>query len=88
MTREEELKELLNKHHDWPATYNFKFIYKADESTESSLKELFPIQSEITIKTSKKKNFNSMNVHHLASNSKEVLDIYDKASKIEGVISL
>lgn len=84
----DQLKELLDKHYKWPDTFNFKFIYKADPTIEARLKDIFPENSEFKIKTSNKKNFNSMNVHHLATGSQEVMDIYKKAAEIEGVISL
>ncbi len=86
--KKDQLKELLDKQHNWPDTFNFKFIYKADQNTETRLKDIFPDNSEFKIKISTKQNFNSMNVHHLAKNSQEVMDIYKKAAEIEGVISL
>ena len=88
LNREKELKDLLDHHYDWPDTFMFKFIYKSNQETEDRLKEIFSENSEFTIKSSTKQNFNSMSVKHLASSAKEVMDIYNKASEIEGVISL
>lgn len=86
--RKAELKDLLDKQHKWPEEFLFKFIYKSGDETENQLRELFTHDAEITIKVSKKENFNSMSVKALLSSATEVLGIYEKVSKIEGVIAL
>lgn len=86
--KQNKMIDLLNDHHKWPDTFIFKFIYKSDPSTEKSLKDLFSDNSEFILKGSKKKNYSSMSVHHIASSGSEVMEIYKKASEIEGVISL
>lgn len=88
LNRENQLRELLDHHHDWPDIFSFKFIYKANAETEIKLKSLFNEKSDIIIKTSKKENFISMTVNHMSSSADEVMSIYVKASKIEGVMSL
>lgn len=88
LNKEKQLKELLDKHHNWPDTFLFKFIYKSDPETEKKLKALFPENAEFTIKSSTKNNFNSMSVKHIAKDTKDVFSIYKGAAKIEGVISL
>jgi len=82
------MMELLDHHHNWPDTFLFKFIFKSDPVIEKGLRDLFSSNSDFIIKSSKKKNYSSMTVNHLASSSKEVMDIYGKAAKIEGVIAL
>jgi hypothetical protein len=90
LNRESELKSLLDKEHNWPEHFLFKFIYKSDPAIEKQLRDLFVSEkeTEIEIKESKKAKFNSMSVSFLAQNSDEILSIYHKARHIEGVISL
>lgn len=88
VNRESELKELLDKQHNWPENFLFKFIYKSNPETEKSLKEIFTDGAEIEIKKSKKENYNSMSANYIAKSSDDVLNIYKKASEIKGVISL
>jgi putative lipoic acid-binding regulatory protein len=86
--RESELRELLDKQHNWPEKFLFKFIYKSNPETEKKLISMFDDTAEITIKKSKKENYNSMSVVYIAKNSEDVLNIYGQVSEIEGVISL
>jgi putative lipoic acid-binding regulatory protein len=86
--RLDNLRKLLDKEYKWPAHFNFKFIYKSDSNILEQLEAIFPIASERVIKHSKKKNYESLTVNHLANNADEVLDLYKKASAIEGVITL
>jgi len=86
--RESELRALLDNQHDWPEHFLFKFIYKSDPAIEKQLRDLFIGESDIQIKESKKAKFNSMSVSFLAQNAGEILSIYNRASQIDGVISL
>lgn len=86
--KESSLRELLDRQHDWPDNFIFKFIYKSGSNTEETIKALFPENAEFTIKSSTKNNFNSMTVNHLCSGTDEVFKIYKLAGEIEGVISL
>lgn len=86
--RKSELKELLDQQHQWPEAFLFKFIYKNEPTTEEQLRALFVEGAEISIKQSKKNSFNSMSVNSFMNSAQEVLDVYAKAGKIEGVISL
>lgn len=90
LNRESELKALLDKQHNWPEHFLFKFIYKSDPEIEKQLRDLFVSEkeTEIEIKESKKAKFNSMSVSFFAQSSDEILSIYLKARHIEGVISL
>lgn len=90
LNRESELKALLDKQHNYPEHFLFKFIYESDPGIEKQLRALFVSEEEtkIEIKESKKAKFNSMSVSFLAQNSDEILVIYHKVSQIKGVISL
>ena len=86
--KKNQLRELLDQHHQWPDNFTFKFIYKNNSQTEFELKNLFNSNSKITIKSSSKDKYNSMSVIHICSNADEIMNIYLKASEIEGVMSL
>lgn len=88
VNKEDQLRALLNHHHEWPDAFTFKFIYKKNPQTELRLKMLFNAQSKITIKSSSSDNFNSMSVIHISSSADEIMSIYQSASGIEGVMSL
>jgi putative lipoic acid-binding regulatory protein len=79
---------LLDKEYNWPAHFNFKFIYKSDSNILEQLEAIFPKASERVIKHSNKKNYESLSVNHLANSADEILELYKKASAIEGVIAL
>jgi putative lipoic acid-binding regulatory protein len=86
--RIDNLRILLDKEHKWPSHFMFKFIYKSDSQILKQLEAIFPIESERTVKHSNKKNYESLTVNHLANNADEILDLYKRASAIEGVITL
>jgi len=88
VNKRNQLRELLDYHHEWPDAFTFKFIYKKDPETELKLKKLFITESKITIKSSSKNNFKSMSVVHICFNADDIMNIYLKASEIEGVMSL
>jgi len=82
------LADILDSHHKWPDIFKFKFIYKSNEETLKQLEGLFPDESERLLKHSNKKNYESLTVSHLANNAEEILSLYNKVSKIDGVIVL
>jgi len=86
--RKSKLKDLLSHVHKWPTYYNFKFIYKSDSKILNQLKSLFPADTEFKLKHSNKKKFESLNVKYMAKSADEVLQLNQKASEIQGVISL
>ena len=81
-------EKLLDDTHDWEKEFTFKFIYKNEPEILSQLKSLFPVDAVFSIKHSKNKNFQSLNVKAKMKNGKEVLAIYDKARQVKDVISL
>lgn len=65
--------------------YMFKFI--VPNGKESEVRTLFP-KNEITLKPSSGGKYISTTIQAMMDSADQILDIYDKASKIEGVISL
>lgn len=78
-------KEKLDQEHKWPATYMFKFVVpkaKIDEFQKVFAKE--PFQP----KKSKAGNYTSFTMKKMMNSSDEVVEIYVRARKIEGLIAL
>lgn len=84
-SQEQNFKELLDKEYSWPAFYSFKFIVPYKKASE--IRQLFPAETT-NEKPSRHGNYISVNANIEMKNSEEVMDIYAKASKIEGVIAL
>lgn len=78
-------KEKLDQHHAWPSLYVFKFIVPAGK--EQEVKKLFPLH-EATERASKNGNYTSITVQMMMPSSDAVVEVYIKASKIEGLIAL
>lgn len=75
----------LEQHYSWPALYMFKFI--VPQGKENDLKNLFPNHA-FTEKNSNQGKYVSLTMQIMASSSDSVIDIYQKASTIEGLIAL
>ena len=87
MLSDEELKKfklLLENEHNWPCSYTFKFIAPKDKITE--VEALFP-NNEISQRPSKNGNYISCTIEAYLD-LEVVIAIYQKASDIEGIISM
>lgn len=78
-------REKLDQHHSWPSLYVFKFIVPSGK--EEEVKKLFPLHTT-TEKPSKQGNYISITVQMMMPSSDSVIDIYQKASLIEGIVAL
>lgn len=81
----ESFREKLENHYAWPSLYMFKFI--VPDSQREEVKKLFPHHT-IQEKTSKKGNYTSISVEMMMPSSQAVIDVYIRASSIEGLIAL
>jgi hypothetical protein len=84
----ESLREQLSLNISWPSVYMFKFIAPAENRIFALLHELFPTQAEFTNRQSKGGKYVSITVKEVMLSVDEVIDRYEKASAIEGVIVL
>ena len=84
-SKNQNFKELLDKEYSWPAFYSFKFIVPFKDV--SKVRSLFPPETT-NEKPSKHGNYVSVNANIEMKNAEEVMDIYSKASEIDGVIAL
>ncbi|QCK13442.1 DUF493 family protein [Mangrovivirga cuniculi] len=90
MTSKKELdikkfKDQLDASYQWPALYKYKFIVPSDKVDE--VKALFP-KTEVITKPSKKGNYVSITADIMTPSSDDIINVYLKASEIEGIISL
>lgn len=75
----------LDEHYSWPALYIFKFIVPAGKQDE--LKNIFPLHTS-TDKLSTQGNYVSVTFNMMMPSSESVIEVYEKASAIEGLIAL
>ena len=83
---EHKFKELLNQEYSWPARYTFKFIVPAGE--ENAIEDIFNKDVEIKKKPSSGKKYTSITIYALMANADEIIEHYQAASTISGIISL
>lgn len=82
----EKFKELLDKEYTWPAKYTFKFIVPAGK--EAEIRELFDESCDIKEKSSSGGKYTSATIYAIMANADGIIAIYERASAIEGIISL
>ncbi len=81
----EDFIRILDQEHQWPSWYLFKFI--VPRGKEDLVVALFP-DGKTSIKSSSKGNYRSVTSKVMMSSAEEVLEIYEKAGHIEGVLAL
>ncbi len=81
----ETFKEKLEANGQFPMLYMFKFIVPTGK--ESEVAALFP-KNEMKVKESSKGKYVSTTIKVMMETSDQILDIYEQASEIEGLISL
>lgn len=81
----QSFKEKLEAQNSFPTLYMFKFIVPS--GNETAVAALLP-NNKMTIKNSSKGKYVSATIKAMMPNSEAILDVYEKAAEIEGVISL
>lgn len=84
----QRLKEKLDMVHEWPGVYMFKFIFEPDADRLARVLALFPAESEVLRKYSTGGKYLSLTVKEVMLTADDVVDRYDRASEISGVIVL
>lgn len=82
----DSFREKLDKHYAWPALYIFKFIVPAQK--EEELRQLFPRHVVATEKRSEKGKYISLTYQMMMPSSDSVIEVYKRASAIEGIVAL
>ncbi|MFZ9000575.1 MAG: DUF493 domain-containing protein [Bacteriovoracaceae bacterium] len=81
----EKFRLILENEYKWPSPYLFKFIVPVDQV--ENLKEVF-LGHEVDLKKSRKGNYVSLSCRRQINETQEVIELYLKASKVKGCISL
>ncbi|MDN3668978.1 DUF493 family protein [Echinicola jeungdonensis] len=81
----EAFKQKLEEQSSFPTLYMFKFI--VPNGKEDEVAALLP-NNDIKLKESAKGTYVSVTIKAMMPDSDSILNIYDEASKIEGIISL
>jgi uncharacterized protein len=83
--RTKSFKEQLDRSHAWPVLYMFKFIVPAGK--EEEVRKLFPRHTP-TEKHSQNGKYTSVTVQMMMPSSDAVIEVYETAAKIEGLMAL
>lgn len=85
ITNNSTFKEKLEKETSFPSLYMFKFI--VPNGRENEIGVLLP-NNEMVLKPSSKGKYVSVTIKSMVPNSQSIIDVYEKAAKIKGVIAL
>ena len=80
----DEFKAVLEKYHQWPCEYVFKFIIQKDQ-LENALR-IFP-KDQINLRNSSQGKYVSLTWTRTVQSSDEVIAVYLRASQIQGVMA-
>lgn len=73
---------------EWPALYLFKFIIPNENEKLAQVSALFDENANISYHNSSNGHYVSISVREVMLSVDSIIEVYDKASKIEGIISL
>ncbi|MGF1532512.1 MAG: DUF493 family protein [Bernardetiaceae bacterium] len=79
----------LQENYTFPARYTFKFIVPSEQEKIDFLCALFPPdQVQVSLKTSAKQNFTSITIRATMPSAEAILEKYEAAAVVPGIISL
>lgn len=81
----ESFKEKLENNHTFPGAYTFKFIVKPQHQLK--VEQLIE-QADISLKPSSGGKYVSITLNAQMESSEEVINVYQRAKKIDGIIAL
>ncbi len=73
---------------EWPALYLFKFIIPNENEKLAQVSALFDENANISYHNSSSGHYVSVSVKEVMLSADSIIEVYEKASKIEGIISL
>lgn len=83
----DKLKEQLELL-EWPSVYMFKFIVVNDSHKIALVSSLFDDEAEVRMQPSKNDKYMSITAKELMLSAEKVIERYELAAKMEGVIAL
>lgn len=81
----DSFREKLEYEYEWPSLYTFKFIVPRDQ--EEAVTDLFP-KVEVSTKESSGGKYVSITAKLMANSSDTIINVYEKAQYIKGLIAL
>lgn len=84
----DRLKQSLEKVHEWPSVYMFKLIFEPEEERLQAVLGLFTPESEVLRRYSAGGKYLSITVKEVMMSAEDVVERYDRAAQIKGVIVL
>ncbi|MDX2171836.1 MAG: DUF493 family protein [Bacteroidota bacterium] len=90
MTEQElaTLKARISETVTFPSVYMYKFIVGSENRKIALVENLFDAEADIHIKESANGKYTSITAKVVVVDVEEIIEIYKKASKIEGIIFL
>lgn len=90
MTEEdlEKLKAKLIETTSFPSVYMFKLIVPSENRTIALVENLFEAEADLHTKESGNGKYTSITVKQVVMTADEILEVYRKASAIQGVMML
>ncbi len=82
---EKSFLEKLEGTHQFPDSYTFKFIVKPEYKAQ--VESLLP-GAEVKLKASSGNKYVSVTLSRMMQSSRDVIQVYKEANKIEGIIAL
>lgn len=82
------LKEKLEAAGEFPRVYFFKFIVPSDNEKLAKVEALFGSEAQVNLKQSSKGNFVSVSAKELMLSADGIIERYEAAAKIEGLMAL
>lgn len=81
----DSFREKLEHEYEWPSLYTFKFI--VPRTQENAVVELFP-KVNVQTKESSGGKYVSVTARLMANSSDSIIEVYEKAQHIKGLIAL
>ncbi|MDG1476528.1 MAG: DUF493 family protein [Vicingaceae bacterium] len=82
------LRAKLEEQGGFPKPYLFKFIIPSDNKKLALVEALFGAEAQVTTRQSKSNKYISVSAKEVMMSVDEVMTVYNKSTKIEGIISL
>lgn len=83
----DELRNKLDRE-PWPNVYMFKFIIPSDNHKIAMIESFFEDDAEIVLQPSANGKYTSVTTRQVMLGADAIIEIYKKASVVEGIISL
>ncbi len=85
----EALRTILDEESEWPLEYLFKFILKSGKKEDQQkIRSFFKGNVSLSFRESSKGNYLAVSIKAKMDSADEIIEVYKKAAKIKGLITL